>query len=121
MLELVLSALAGGCGILLGGRGLKRRRRLQGWQRALERGGLAVAEGAGVWTPQRLMLKGRAGPLEIRIESTRGQEKGARIAILVPGPPDFPLVKIRRDARCSQGRRFAERGGGHGAGAQSLL
>jgi len=97
MLELVLSAVAGGCGILVGGRGLKRRRRLQDWRRALEGAGLEVGKGGGVWSPQRLMLQGKAGTLEVRIESTRDQEKDVRLAILVPGPPDFPQVKIRRE------------------------
>jgi len=41
-----------------------------------------------------LALKGRAGPLEVRIERILDRENGVRLAVVIPGPPEFSSVKI---------------------------
>jgi hypothetical protein len=81
-----------------------RRRRL--WRDAAAACGLTVV-GTSVW-PRRLKLAARAGPIEVRIEGTQ-QNIGTRIVVMVPGPPGFGNVKIRREVG-EQGAREIEIG-----------
>jgi hypothetical protein len=93
MLELILPALAGG-GLLWGRYGFKRRRRLQVWRKAAASCGLEMEESSSIWGSKRLVLRGRAGPLAVRMERILDREDGVRLIVVVPGPPEFSSVKI---------------------------
>lgn len=62
---------------------LRGDRRTQAWRDAAASCGLQVVE-----TSSLSGLKARSGRLEVRIERTR-------TVVVIPGPPDFPAVRIR--------------------------
>ncbi len=74
---LVAGAAAIGFGVVRGDR------RTQVWRNAAASYGLQVMEVSSLSG-----LKARLGRLEVRIERTR-------IVVVIPGPPDFPVVRIR--------------------------
>ena len=71
--------------------GLLRRRSLQVWEDAAASSGLRLL----VTSRRPLAIQAREGPLEVRIE--KSPVIGARVVIVVPGPPGFSAVRIRRE------------------------
>src|SRR4051794_27750032 len=96
MLELLLSGLAT-TSLFWGYHGFTRRRQLQKWRHVATSCGLEVEKGYNTWGPGRLVLKARVGTQVVRLEARMDKETGTRIAVVVPGPPDFSGVNIRRD------------------------
>jgi HEAT repeat protein len=75
----------------------ENRLRVERWQASVTFSGLEVVEKSGSYHGG-LRLKARNGALEVRIEgSGRSQKVGTRIVVVVPGPPGFSGVRIRRE------------------------
>ena len=69
-------------------------RRLRVWQDAAVSCGLQGMEisGLGSWS---LMIRARAGPVEVRLLDSGGEESKTRIVVVIPGPPaDFYRMSI---------------------------
>lgn len=97
---LLLIALGGaGLGIGL----LGNRRLLKSWQAAAESCGLEVVEVSSFFHPR---LKARGGPGEVRIETSGTKGEVVQVAVLLAGPPDFRLVKIRHQLFFDLGREI---------------
>jgi HEAT repeat protein len=69
------------------------RRRLQAWRNAVEACGLNVLTTSKPRS-RKMRLEARGGPLEVRIRPAR---RGARVVAVIPGPPGFSGVRIRRE------------------------
>jgi HEAT repeat protein len=95
MLELVLSALAA-TGLPWGCYSFVRSRRLQKWRQIVGSCGLEVEGSSSIWGLGGLALKARAGLLDVRIDRRNNKENSVRLAVVIPGPPDFSSVKICR-------------------------
>jgi HEAT repeat protein len=108
MWELIVLPALVGSSLVWGAIQVKRQRRLEKWLRAAKSCGLEVEKGS-VWE-NRLELKARAGPLEVRIEPSRQNKYGARIVIVVPEPLEFASVKICRERDKPLWRREIEVG-----------
>jgi hypothetical protein len=91
---LLAPVLAGGVGVWSGLR--YQRRRLRRWRDAVTACGLEVAETSSpaAW---RLRLAARAWPVEVRIEEASKRNVGTKVVVVVPGPPGFSAVRIRRE------------------------
>ncbi|HYU31629.1 MAG TPA: hypothetical protein VEW48_05660 [Thermoanaerobaculia bacterium] len=74
-----------------------QRRRLRAWQDAAVACGLQNVE-----SPGRSELSAQAGPVSVKIDAYG--DKGTRIVVSVPGPPDFHRVSIRREPLVGSGR-----------------
>jgi HEAT repeat protein len=88
-------------GLLYGGGTLRdilqsQARRLRMWRNAATACGLSVVGSTSAWAG-RLKLEAKAGLLEVRIESAQPVNVGTRIVAVVPGPPGFREVRIRRE------------------------
>src|SRR4051794_11435702 len=79
---------------------------LRNWRSAAESCGLRVEEISSAWA-WRMALRARAEPLAVRIEGSR---HGTRVVVVVPGPPGFSGVRIRRESLRPRGAREIELG-----------
>src|SRR6185295_17841389 len=70
------------------------RRRLQVWRDVAEACGLKVLGFSNPWAGG-MDLEAQDGPLKVQIFPAN---QGARVVAMIPGPPGFPGVKIRREA-----------------------
>jgi len=70
------------------------RRRLQVWRDVAEACGLKVLNFSNPWAGG-MDLEAQDGPLKVQIFPAN---QGARVVAMIPGPPGFPGVKIRREA-----------------------
>ncbi len=93
----IIPALATG-GVLLYGYMFSRWRFLS-WQRmarqCVERGrlqGVKVSGWAGKWE-----IQGQAGRLQVRISATGFDRSTSQVVIVIPGPPGFSEISIRRE------------------------
>jgi len=80
--------------LVLVGRYMRSRERLEVWQGVAAADGLHVVESSGSWA-WRPVLKAEAGPLEVRFEDAG--RYGTRVVVVVPGPPGFWGVRLRRE------------------------
>src|SRR6185436_13808169 len=67
------------------------RRRLRVWQHAVASCKLQVEEVSSA-SARRLKLVARAGPVEVRLEGSRGLEFNVRVVVVAPGLPGFSEV-----------------------------
>lgn len=94
--------------ILLGGAGLGiglfgNRRLLRSWQEAAESCGLQVVEASSFVHPR---LEARGGRGEVRFEVAGNKGQLVRITVLIPGPPDFRVVRVRPQTFFELGREI---------------
>lgn len=83
--------------------------RLQIWRKALQDCGLRLEEISSPMEP-RLKLQAQGGQLEVRIQAAGRSRSSLRITIVMPGPPGFAGVRIRREHYRPEGRREVEIG-----------
>lgn len=83
--------------------------RLRTWQDAAEWSDLRVEEVSGPWA-WRVSLRAKGGPLAMRVEQTRRYNQGSLITVMVPGPPGFAGMRIRRERHRPRGLREIELG-----------
>ncbi|MFL6200822.1 MAG: HEAT repeat domain-containing protein [Thermoanaerobaculia bacterium] len=93
MMEALACLLFGGA--IFGGGMLQSRQRMKGWQEAAAACGLQFVESSSALNRQ---LKARAGPVEVRIESSGQKERPTWIVARAPTPPDFHMVILRPEA-----------------------
>jgi hypothetical protein len=88
------------------GRGLwksiRGRKQLQIWQDLVAAHGLEVVETS---TFPRVGLKARTGPLAVWIETSRDDSRSNQITVVIPGPPDFSMVRLLPESQ-AQGREI---------------
>ncbi|HEY7215904.1 MAG TPA: HEAT repeat domain-containing protein [Thermoanaerobaculia bacterium] len=109
-----LLALGGGALLILGGGTLKnvvqsQAWRLRMWRDAATACNLNVVRSTRAWA-WRLRLEAKAGPLEVRIEGAQPGNVGTQIVVVVPRPPGFREVRIRRETWGQRGMPEIETG-----------
>lgn len=110
MWELIFPTVTVGFGLWTAWSGIQNNRwHLRAWQEAATACGLQVEEITSPWA-MRLRLKARAGPVEVRIEDPQRKDVGVQITVVVPGPPGFSGVRIRREQNKRKGAREIEVG-----------
>jgi HEAT repeat protein len=83
--------------------------RLRIWRKAITDCGLRLERVSSAMA-FRLKLRARGGPLEVRLQATRRSGSSVRITIVIPGPPGFAGVRIRREHYRPEGEREIEIG-----------
>lgn len=86
-LLLLSRTLVAGAGLWHGIRGKKQK----AWQEVAVSCGLEIVE---TYTFLRPVLKARAGRLTVWIEAYRDGNRSCQIAVVIPGPPEFSMVRL---------------------------
>jgi hypothetical protein len=110
MWDLAFPILTGSFALWSAWSGIRHNRQvLQDWQYAAMACGLRVEEISSPWA-MRSRLEARAGPIKVRIEDPQRRDAGVQVTVVVPGPPGFSGVRIRREQNRPKGIREIEIG-----------